>query len=180
MGYYHSLIRRKFTDVAGTRYDDVLKEYADFFPAREDFVIKPVDSVFIPLDYFSPAIPANIPAIIAVYDAPVEIVYIIDEEAIRLIADGLGNDAEEMFRKKEEALAGGFLRRARDLFTDAGVAGTARMQAGVKGDTAIALAGNHDLMAIGKKFGMVTGEQFPASPAVFRIKQVTACPVIIY
>jgi hypothetical protein len=180
MGYYDSLIRRKFTDVAGTRYDEILKEYADFLPTNEEFLIKPVSSIFMPLDYFSPVVPGHIPDLLAVFDAPVEIVYIIDEEAIRLVAYGLGTDAEETFRKKEEALAGEYLRRAGDLFADAGVDATSRVRTGVKGETTITLAGNHDLMAIGKKFGMLTGEQFPASPAVLRIQQVTTCPVIIY
>jgi hypothetical protein len=180
MGYYNSLIRRKFTDVAGTRYDGILKEYADFLPSNEEFAIKPVSSVFIPLDYFSPVVSGQIPDIIAVYDAPVEIVYIIDEETIRLVSDGLGTDAEEIFRNKEEALAGEHIRRARDLFADAGVDATSGVRTGVKGETTIALARNHDLMAIGKKFGMLTGAQFPASPAVLRIQQVTTCPVIMY
>jgi hypothetical protein len=180
MGYYNSLIRRKFTDVAGTRYDEILKEYADFLPTNEDFVIKPVHSIFVPLDYFSPVVPGHIPDLIAVYDAPVELVYIIDEEAVRLVTDALGNDAEEIFRKKEETLAREYTGRARDRFADAGVAATSRVRTGVKGETTIALARNHDLMAIGKKFGMLTGEQFPASPAVLRIQQVSACPVVIY
>jgi hypothetical protein len=180
MGYYNSLMRRKFSDVAGTRYDEILKEYGDFLPTSEDFVIKPVDSVFIPLDYFSPGIPGHIPDLIAVYDAPVELVYIIDEEAIRLVTDGLGNDAEEIFRKKEEEIARERIGRARDQFAEAGVATTTRVRTGVKEKTTLALAGNHDLLTIGKKFGMLTGEQFPVSPAVLRIQQITACPVIIY
>ncbi len=180
MGYYDSLIRRKFTDLAGTRYDKILKEYADFLPTNEEFVIKPVSSVFMPLDYFSPVVPGHIPDTIAVYDAPVEIIYIIDKEAIRLVSDGLGTDAEEIFHKKEETLAGEYIRRALDLFEDAGVPVTSQVRTGIKGETTIALAGNYDLMAMGKKFGILTGEQFPASPAVLRIQQVTTCPVLIY
>ena len=85
MGYYSSLIQRKFRDLVGSRYESVRMEYSDFLATEEEMKIPPVNSILIPVDSFVENIPDVLIEVLKAYEARIHLVYIIDLNVLDLI-----------------------------------------------------------------------------------------------
>jgi uncharacterized protein YbcI len=103
MGYYSSLIQRKFKDLVGSRYEEIRTEYSDFLVSEEEMKVTPVTSVLIPVDFFVKELPEKLIDLLAAYGARVHLVYIIDRQTEGIIGEMVGEERKmEFIRKKED------------------------------------------------------------------------------
>ena len=94
MEYFKSLINRKFKDVVGTRYSDVLKDYREFLLTDEEILVSDFKNVLMPLDIFVSSVPEEMYDLLTAFeDAEVNLVYITDSDVLSIIDDVLGDDA---------------------------------------------------------------------------------------
>ncbi|TAJ44600.1 universal stress protein [Methanofollis fontis] len=181
MGYFTSLLQRKFKDVAGKRYETVVKEYREFLLTEEEMMLPEIHSILMPLDYFVQEIPPALFDILSAYEgATVSVVYIIDMEVIRIVEDTLDEAAIAEFRRKREAYGNDILDRATEALETAGLTVKSRMFSGKKFDHVIQLAGDHDLIAVSKRFAATMTDVAPVSPVTMKLAQMVTTPMIVY
>jgi hypothetical protein len=180
MGYYSSLIKRKFQDVVGTRYEGVMQEYKQFLPTEEEMRIPEVHSILVPLDYFVKGIAPGLPEILSVYEAPVSIIYIIDADVSEIIEKTLGKETSERFIKAKEDYGHALLETVSLALEEAGVKTQQRIFTGNKTEVLEKIGGDYDLIAISKTFGAEPTKQYPVSPLTLRISQHQNKVTIIY
>lgn len=181
MGYFTSLLQRKFKDVAGKRYDMIAREYREFLLTEEEMVVPEVSSILMPLDYFVKEIPPALYETLSSYEgAKVTLVYIIDMEVIRIVEDSLDEKAIAEFRQKRESFGEDLLRRAISSLEGTGLSVTSRMFSGKKFDNILELMKDYDLVAVSKTYGTQTTEIAPLSAVTLRLAQMANTPIIVY
>jgi hypothetical protein len=180
MSYYRALIERKFRDLAGSRYEQIQNEYRDFIPTEEELQVAPVKSILVLLDFFSGGLPGEVSGLLSTYHAPVTLVYLIDDQVLRVVSESLGTDTGARFLEHEEDQARDALKRICTLIEEAGTSCRSLVRTGTKGDEAQAQAQSTGLLVLGKKFGMTAGDNGDISPMVLRLQKAAPCPVIIY
>jgi nucleotide-binding universal stress UspA family protein len=181
MGYFTSLLQRKFKDMAGKRYEAVARDYREFLLTEEEMVVPEVSSILMPLDYFVKEIPPQLYETLSSYEgAKVTLVYIIDMEVIRIVEDSLDEKAIAEFRQKRESFGEDLLRRAIASLESAGLSVKSRMFAGEKFDNIFELMQESDLIAVSKTYGTQTTEIAPLSSVTLRLAQMANIPVIVY
>ena len=98
MEYFTSLINRKFKDVVGTRYKDVLKDYREFLLTEEDIVICNFRKVLMPLDIFVSDVSEEFYDLMTAFcDIEVNLVYITDTDVVSIIKDVLGEESATVY-----------------------------------------------------------------------------------
>ena len=180
MSYYRALIERKFRDVAGSRYEQILKEYRDFIPSEEELQVAPVKSILVLLDFFSGDLSGDVSRLLSAYRAPVTLLYLIDNQVIQVVSESLGQDSGARFLEREESRARELLGKNCALVEENGNSCRSLVRTGSKGDEAQAQAQSAELLVLGKKFGMTAGDNGDISPMALRLQKAAPCPVIIY
>lgn len=178
---FASLINQKFKNIAGSRYEEILKAYEDFFLTEEEMIIPEVNSVLIALDRYSEEVPEEVYEAVSAYPgARFLLVYMIDENVLRLIRGTLGEKEAQKFQEKEEQLAEERLSKVEKRLRELGISPRRELVFGDKGEYIEELANEHDLIVISKHYGSETTKTHPVSPVVFRVVQHVGKPVIIY
>ncbi|ALM75626.1 universal stress protein [Thermococcus barophilus] len=181
MGLFSSLIQRKFKNIAGRRYERILKEYKEFLLTEEEMRLPEIKSILMPLDRFIGEIPPEIYETLSAYnDARVILVYIIDAHVFHVIEQTLGKDISEEFRRKEENDGKLLLEKIAKNFEDLGISPQVRLFFGDKGEDVIKLAEKHDMLVLSKAYGSEITKTHPLSPVVLKIVQHVDIPVIVY
>lgn len=181
MGYFTSLIQRKFKDVAGRRYDTVVKEYREFLLTEEETVVPEVRSILMPLDYFVKEIPPALYETLSTYEgSSVSLVYIIDMEVIRIVEDSLDEAVIQDFKQKREAFGEELLAQAVSDLESAGLSVKSRLFSGKKYENILELVGTHDMLVVSKHYGSSTTEISPLSSVTLKLAQTADVPIIVY
>jgi hypothetical protein len=132
------------------------------------------------LDFFSSGLPGEVSVLLSTYHAPVTLVYLIDDQVLRVVSDSLGRDTGARFLEREEDRARELLKSTCALVEEAGSSCRSLVRTGTKGDEAQAQAQTSGLLVLGKKFGMTPGDNGEISPMVLRLQKAAPCPVMIY
>ncbi|WP_297421033.1 adenine nucleotide alpha hydrolase family protein [Thermococcus sp.] len=178
---FASFISQKFKNIAGNRYEEILKSYEDFFLTEEEMVIPDVGSVLIALDRYSEEVPSEVYEAISAYpNAGFLVVYVVDENVLRLIRSTLGDKEAQKFQEKEEQLAEERLSKVEKKLRELGISPRRGRVFGDKGEYLEELTGKYDLLVISKHYGSETTKTHPISPVVFRVVQGIKKPVVIY
>lgn len=180
MGYYASLIERKFKDLVGKKYEDVAREYSQFLLTEEEMLPPQVNSILMPLDMFVRNIPQGVYDVLSTYDATVSLVYITDLQTLTIIRELLNSSAGEEFKKEKEKSGHEMLKRVSGELRAAGLESTQRMFTAQKGESVETLAEKFDLLVISKNYGSEMTESYPVSPIALRICKRVKLPTIIY
>jgi nucleotide-binding universal stress UspA family protein len=180
MGYYTSLIQRKFKDLVGTRYEEVRQEYSDFLVSEEEMKFSPVRLVLVPIDILTGDLPLDLVEIFLAYGARVHLAYIMDASVLSLLDEMVGKESEAGFRKVKEKLGQELLDTFSRFLEDKGLAVQTSLFSGSKIEDVIRLSHSHDLIAIYRGFGAATSDAAPLSPVVSQINRRVECPVIIF
>jgi hypothetical protein len=180
MGYYSSLIQRKFKDIVGKRYETVLKEYGEFLLTEEEMVVPEIGTILLPLDAFATDIPDELVDVLSAYDATVSLTYVVDAQVYSLLAKTLDRDATEEFRKKKEEHGQQLLDAISRKLEQSGMAVRTRLFIGQKGDDVVQMAEDYDMIALSKWYGDGETETSSISPLALRICQRLSIPAIIY
>lgn len=181
MGYFTSLIQRKFKDVAGSRYDTVVRDYREFLLTDEEQQVPEVRTILMPLDYFVKEVPPVLYETLSSYEgATVSLVYVIDLEVIRIVEESLNADTMTEFTRKREAFGEEILKNVTADLETAGLSVKSRMFSGRKFDNILEIAESHDLIAVSKKYAASMTDVAPLSPVTMRLAQTVMKPIIIY
>jgi hypothetical protein len=171
MGYYSSLIQRKFKDTVGTRYQDVLREYGEFLLTEELMRVPEVRKILIPLDIFVKDIPDNLYDVLSAYDAEITLAYITDTQVYSIIRETLTDELAEEFLKKKEGYGHDLLDTLTKELQQIGLTVHQRLFTGHKGEDVERMAADYDLIALSKSYGAEKTEHYPVSPLAIRISQ---------
>lgn len=180
MGYYSSLIQRKYKDLVGKQYDKVLRDYSMFLLTEEEMTILPVRSILMPLDVYVRDVTPVLYDVISAYDAVVTMVYITDAQVVSVLKQTLDEAAALEFLKRKEDQAQRLMDRVGAELKSAGIASQQRMFAGRKGEDVERMAADYDLVVLSRSYGAEVTEATPVSPNVLRISQSISKPTIIY
>ncbi len=181
MGWLHDIILRKFNSIAGTRYEEIIKAYENFFLTEEEMVIPEIESLLLAFDRFSCELPENVYEVLLSFrDARVTAVYVIDEAVFRIIRETLGEAEAEEFKKKELAFAEKFLETVEEKLRTLNINWERRIIFGDKSEYVMDALENHDLLILSRHYGFETTKTHSISPVVFRIVQNVKKPVIVY
>ncbi|MDD3976682.1 MAG: hypothetical protein PHI15_00835 [Methanomicrobium sp.] len=178
MGYYSSLINRKFKDVVGNRYEGIIKEYKEFLLTEEE-VVKDVKTILLPLDIFVKEIPNTLYELLSIYGAEVTLVYIVDRDAIAMVKEILGEDSAKEYAEKKEKHGYKLIEKISAELGDRGISSKERLFAGHKLDNIETMSNDFDLVAISKSYGGGRGDENEISPVSQRlISQINAAAVL--
>ncbi|MBP1929232.1 hypothetical protein J2741_001779 [Methanolinea mesophila] len=179
MGYYSSLIQRKFKDLVGTRYEEVRLEYSDFLASEEEMKFSPIRTVLVPVDVLTTDIPGDLAELFLAYGARVHLAYIMDAQVLSLLDELAGEEAEE-FRKVKEAQGRDTLDRFTRFLEKKGIAVQTSLFSGSKTEDVIRLSHSHDIVALYRGFGAAASEMAPLSPVVSHLNRRVEQSVIIF
>lgn len=181
MGIFSDIINRKFTNLAGKRYEEIIRKYREFFLTEEEMIIPEITSIFIVLDRYSHLPDENVYEVISAYpNAKVCLLYTIDEGVARLIASTLGEEEANVFRNAEREYGEKVLSEVKKRLSKMGLSVKVELVFGDKGEEPIGKAHDCDLLVISKNYGSETSKSSPISPLVYRVVQHVEKPVIIY
>lgn len=175
------LILRKFRNIAGSRYEEILKSYREFFLTEEEMKIPRVESVLLAIDRYSGDVPDAVFRLLEHYSPQrVTVIYVIDESTCRLIRDTLGERDAEKFRERERELAEKFLKKAGSRLDALGLNWSRDVVFADKTGYLEGLMEKYDVLIIGKQYGLESAKTHHISPLVFRIVQHVTKPVVLY
>jgi len=181
MGWLHDIILRKFNNIAGTRYEEILKAYENFFLTEEELIIPEINSILLAFDRFSCKLPEELyETLTAFQGARITIVYIIDEAVFKIIRETLGEEEAFEFKRKEIAFAEEFLRAIEEKLRGLGFEWEREIIFGNKSEYVEDLAESYDLIMMSKHYGFESTRTHSVSPVVFRIVQHMKKPIILY
>ncbi len=181
MGIFSTIISRKFKNIAGTRYERILKDYKEFFLTKEELSLPVIKSILMPVDRSTRKVPEEIyEALSACEDAEVTVVYIMSEDACELIRQTLGEKASREFRLKQEESGRALLESITPSLERLGLKVRTRMLLGNKSEDVIRLSREKDLLVIPKLYGSEITKTTSISPVVMKIVQHVSIPVIVY
>jgi hypothetical protein len=180
MGYYPSLIERKFKGRTMGSYEAIRREYADFLMAEEEMTIREVRKILLPIDYFVEMLPPDLVWILSVYGAEVHIAYILDRDILGLIDELAGKELREKYQEKKEAAGMEKVARFSRQLEEEGLQVTASLFQGSQIEDAIRLSENFDIVALSREFGAGITEKTPVSPVTVQVAQRASCSALIY
>ena len=177
----NSLILRKFENIAGSRYEEIIKAYQEFLLSEEELVIPEIDSIVLVVDRYSGDIPEGVFRLLEAYN-PMRLLllYVIDESVCRLIRDTLGEEEAEKFRKKEEAIAASILEKVETVLKERKLRWNKELVFADKALYVEEISENYDLLVISKHYGSEATKTHMVSPIVFRIVHHVEKPVVTY
>jgi hypothetical protein len=180
MSWLYDIILRKFNNIAGTRYEEILKAYENFFLTEEELVIPEIKSVLLVFDRFSCRFSKEVYDTISAFaEADVQVVYVIDEGVLRMIRETLGEEAAEEFRRKEITFAETLLKGIEDKLGELNITFKRKFAFGDKAEYVENISKRYDLLIISRQYGSETTKTHRVSPVVFRIVQHVEKPVVL-
>ncbi|WP_297066472.1 universal stress protein [Thermococcus sp.] len=178
---FSELILRKFMNIAGSRYEEIMKAYQEFFLTEEELQIPVITSILFVVDRFSGDIPREVFDVLSSYpEARIDVVYLVDSALFSLIRETLGEEEAEKFRENEESLGRQILKKIEDELSKLGMDYTVEIIFADKVDFVEHETGTKDLLVISRHFGSESVKTHKVSPVVFRIVQGIEKPVIVY
>ncbi|NJE05367.1 universal stress protein [Thermococcus sp. M36] len=183
MDVFSRLIQRKFRNIAGERYDEIVKRYREFLLLPEEFVLPEVRSILMPVDRFSGEIPEELYETMSSYlGASVTVVYISEKRTLWLIEQTLGKEEAEKLKRAKMEFAESLVSKIAARLESHGLKVRGRYFIGSKSDDVVKLAGSgeFDLLVMSRSYGSEVTRTSPVSPLVLKIVQHVETPVIIY
>jgi hypothetical protein len=180
MGYYSSLIQRKFKDTVGTRYEDVLREYGEFLLTEELMQVPEVKKILMPLDVFVKEVPQSLFDVLSAYEGEITLAYITDSQVYSVIRQTLSDEVADEFLKKKEQYGHDLLDTLTKELQQIGFSVHQRLFTGHKGEDVEKMSADFDLIALSKSYGYEQTENYPVSPLALRIAQHVKKMTMLY
>lgn len=180
MGYYTSLLERKFRDRAGVKYEIILQEYKDFLPGNQEPKLSEIHSILMPIDMFVESIPVRLPFLLSVYEARACLVYIIDTDLLNLIRSEMNHREGEEFLEKRQIFADERLKKISFLLESAGIRTLTQRIVGNKDQNIIAMSEDHDLLVLSRYYGFHQVSHKGITPTILRISRKVEIPLLLY
>jgi len=178
---FSEIILRKFKNIAGSRYEEIMKAYQEFFLTEEELRIPEIRSILLVIDRFSGGVPEGVFEVLSAYaGAEIDVVYIIDSSLCSLIRETLGEEEANIFRKKEESLGRELLKATENALRGLNLNFSTEIRFEDKVEFIENEAERRDLLVISRHFGSESTKTHRISPVVFRVVQGITRPVIVY
>jgi len=175
------LIIKRFNNLAGSRYEEILRAYKDFLLSEEEMVVPEISSVLLVVDRYSRGVPEGVYELISTYpSAKVFIAYVVDEATYRLIETTLGEEDARKFREKEALEAREALERIEARLKEMGIDCRGELAFADKIRYVETLLEGYDVLVISKHYGSDSTRTHHISPVVFGIVQHIKKPVVVY
>jgi len=181
MDVFSSMISRKFRNIAGERYEEIMNFYREFLLSEEEMHVPEVSSILMPIDGSVHVIPEKVYRLLSAYEGvSILLLYVIDMNVLRIVEGTLGKMEAEIFKGKELKRADEFLRAVEVKLSGFRISLRTEVIIGHKGDDVVRRAREHDMIIVSKKYGSEGARSLRISPLVFRIVHSIAKPVVVY
>jgi len=180
MDVFSSMIARKFKNIAGERYEEIMSFYREFLLSEEEMSVPSISAVLMPLDRSTVVIPEKVYEFLSTYEGSILLLYVIDVDVIGIIEGTLGEEEAEVFKRKELEEAYKLLSSIELKLSGFNFSIRKEVVFGDKGEDVIDRARNHDLVVISKRYGSEGARSSRVSPLVFRIVHNVTKPVVVY
>jgi len=180
MGYYSSLIERKFKGRTMGSYEAIRREYADFLMTEEEMIVREVRKILLPIDYFVELLPSELVWVLSVYEAEVHIAYILDRDILTLLDEMAGGELRREYQEKKEAAGMEKLAMLSVQLEQAGLRVTTSLFDGSQIEDAVRLSESFDIVALSRVYGTGITEKTPVSPVTVQVAQRVHCSALIY
>jgi len=180
MGYYSGLIKRKFKDVVGSRYETVMQEYHEFLPTEEELLPREIKKILFPLDISVQGVTEELCELIGIYDADVSLMYITDAKIFAIIQEALGPQAGEDFRMKKEEYGTDLMDRIEACLEPQGARVHRRMFLGDKIEDVVRATTDYDMIIIPQTYGSHDPASREVSATSMVLAQSVRLPTVVY
>ncbi len=180
MGYYSGLIKRKFKDVVGSRYETVQQEYHEFLPTEEELLPREIKKILFPLDISVRGVTDEICDLLGTFEADVSLMYITDAKIYAIIQDALSPQAGEDFRMKKEEYGTSLMDRIETCLKPHGARVHRRMFLGDKIEDVVRATNDYDMIVIPKTYGSHDPASGEVSATSMVLAQSVRLPTVVY
>ena len=181
MPYYEGIIKRKFKDLVGSKYEAIQKEYSEYILSEEELQPHDIKKVLLPLDFSVTEVSESICELLSVYEnATVTLLYITDEQIHNIIIDSLDNAAGDEFYRKKEEYGIHLLDDYEHCFTSRNIPCKRRMVLGNKRQDVLKLATDFDMVVLPKCYASNHPNSCDVSGDAILLAQSLPPPAIIF
>ena len=181
MRYYEGLIKRKFKDVVGSKYESIQKEYSDYILTEEEMRPHEVKTILLPLDFSVTEVSESICEILSVYEnATVTLIFITDTQIHDIVSASLGNDAGDDFTRKKEEYGNHLLDDYEQCLNSRSIPCMRRMLMGKKQQDILKIAPDFDLVVLPKCYASNHPDSCAVSGDAILLAQSLTQPTIVF
>ena len=181
MPYYKGLIKRKFKDLVGSKYEAIQKEYSEYILSEEEMRPHEIKKILLPLDFSVTEVSESLCELLSVYDnATVTLIYITDEQIHEIIRASLNDTAGEEFIRKKEEYGTRLLDDYEHCLTSRHIPCRRRMLLGNKHQDILKLAPDFDMVALPKCYASNHPDSCTVSADAILLAQSLAQPAIVF
>ncbi len=181
MDVFSNVISRKFRNIAGKRYDEIMRFYREFLLSEEEMRVPMVSRFLMPLDRSTLDIPDPVYDILSAYKGvPVLLLYVIDVEVLRIVEGTLGKEEADTFKERELKAARELLDSIEDRLSSFRIRWDEDVVLGHKCEDVIDRVRHSDMLVLSKRYGSEGAKSSRISPLVFRIVHSVSEPVVVY
>ena len=181
MPYYKALIKRKFKDLVGSKYEAIQKDYSEYILTEEEMRPHEIKKILLPLDFSVTEVSESICEMLSVYEnATVTMIFITDEQIHEIIRASLDDDAAEDFIRKKEEYGVRLLDDYEHCLTLRNIPCRRRMILGNKQQDILKMAPDFDLIILPKCFASNHPDSCQVSGDAIILAQSLGQPAIIF
>lgn len=181
MPYYQGLIKRKFKDVVGSKYEAIQKEYSEYILTEEEMRPHEIKKILLPLDFSVTDVSESLCELLATYEnASVTMIYITDEQIHEVIRASLDNAASEEFLRQKEEYGTRLLDDYEHCLTSRSIPCKRRMLLGNKQQDILKLAPDFDMVALPKCYASNHPDSCSVSGDAIFLAQSLTQPAIVF
>ena len=181
MPYYQGLIKRKFKDVVGSKYEAIQKEYSEYILTEEEMRPHEIKKILLPLDYSVTEVSESICELLATYEnASVTLIFITDARIEEIVRASLDNAAAREFVRKKEEYGTRLMDDYEHCLTSRGIPCQRRMLHGDKQQDILKLAPEFDMIALPKCYASNHPDSCTVSGDAVLLAQSLTQPAIVF
>ncbi|WAI01862.1 universal stress protein [Methanogenium organophilum] len=181
MAYYQGLIKRKFKDVVGSKYETIQKEYSEYILTEEEMRPHEIKTVLLPLDYSVTDVSESICELLSTYEnATVTLIYVTDAHIAEIIRSSLDDAAADEFVRKKEEYGARLLDDYEHCLTSRSIRCKRRILHGDKQQDILKLAPEFDMVTLPKCYASNHPDSCSVSANAILLAQSLTQPAIVF
>ena len=181
MRYYQGLIKRKFKDLVGSKYEAIQREYSEYILTEEEMRPHEIKKILFPLDFSVTGVSESICELLSVYEnATVTLIFITDAQIHEIIRESLDDEAGKEFIRKKEEYGIHLLDDYENCLASRGIPCSRRMLLGNKQQDILKLAPGFDLVVLPKCYASNHPDACEVSGEAIILAQTLSQPAIVF
>lgn len=181
MAYYQGLIKRKFKDVVGSKYETIQKEYSEYILTEEEMRPHEIKTILLPLDYSVTEVSESICELLSTYEnATVTLIFITDARIAEIVRTSLDDAAAREFIQNKEEYGTRLMDDYEHSLTSRSIPCMRRMIHGDKQQDILKLAPEFDMIALPKCYASNHPDSCLVSGDAILLAQSLTQPAIVF